>query len=457
MATNAQVKVIEQAKVQRTRRLPLPGMILVEMGQEVAPDTLLARSDLLPGDPYVLDMAQEFGVKKARANPSFMDEVMEAKVGDRVERGAVLARQSGTFGQKTITSPVTGVVEFISRVNHRVFIREDGKSANPVVLIPAAKLLDVWPRMLRMYTQVKEGDEVKQGQILAASPSTVSWDCAYASVAGTIEKICTRTGTITLVRKAKPTLVDAYISGKVTHIEEAESVEVTTAAAFVQGVFGIGGETYGRLVVLAGRDEELTADMITSEHAGCVVVGGNRVSLEAMQKALSEEVKAIVAGGVDNIDLVQVAGREITIGLTGLEEMALTVVLTEGFGSMPMHERIWDLLKQHEGTVVSVNGATQIRAGTIRPEVIVPLPDVDWEGLSHADEPVTDETTTVEPGTLVRVVSRTHYGKWGRIKRVVPEPVRLPTEASVYVVEIQLEDGQVIRAAETNIEIVTEQ
>jgi hypothetical protein len=35
-------------------------------------------------------------------------------------------------------------------------------------------------------------------------------------------------------------------------------------------------------------------------------------------------------------------------------------------------------LKAMEGMVASMNGATQIRAGAIRPEIVVPFPDAGW-------------------------------------------------------------------------------
>ena len=38
-----------------------------------------------------------------------------------------------------------------------------------------------------------------------------------------------------------------------------------------------------------------------------------------------------------------------------------------------MGDRTFNLLKSHDSKFVSINGATQIRAGVIRPEIVIPL------------------------------------------------------------------------------------
>ena len=50
------------------------------------------------------------------------------------------------------------------------------------------------------------------------------------------------------------------------------------------------------------------------------------------------------------------------------------------FGKINMGSRTFDLLKEHDGHFVSVNGATQIRAGVIRPEIVIPLKSDEVSG-----------------------------------------------------------------------------
>ena len=48
-------------------------------------------------------------------------------------------------------------------------------------------------------------------------------------------------------------------------------------------------------------------------------------------------------------------------------------MITEGFGNISMASRTFDLLKANENSYASLNGSTQIRAGVIRPELVIPL------------------------------------------------------------------------------------
>ena len=61
------------------------------------------------------------------------------------------------------------------------------------------------------------------------------------------------------------------------------------------------------------------------------------------------------------------------MAITGSEQLGLTVVVTEGFGRMTIASRTFALLEKFRGRRVSVNGATQIRAGVMRPEIVIPM------------------------------------------------------------------------------------
>ena len=106
---------------------------------------------------------------------------------------------------------------------------------------------------------------------------------------------------------------------------------------------------------------------------GCVVVGGARMTLEAIERARSVGAAAIVSGGIDDADLETFLGYNLGVAITGSEKIGLTVIITEGFGEIAMAERTFALLAKHQGADVAVNGATQIRAGVMRPEMVIPL------------------------------------------------------------------------------------
>ncbi len=83
-------------------------------------------------------------------------------------------------------------------------------------------------------------------------------------------------------------------------------------------------------------------------------------------KALSVQVAGIVVGGFNYYDLKAILGYNLGVAITGTEKLNTALIVTEGYGSIPMSEATFSLLKENDGKAASINGATQIRAGVIR-------------------------------------------------------------------------------------------
>ena len=159
----------------------------------------------------------------------------------------------------------------------------------------------------------------------------------------------------------------------------------------------------------------------------------------------------IVVGGFNDKDLRDFLGYDLGVAITGSEDKGVTLVVTEGFGEIRMAERTFQLLKSLEGRQASLNGATQIRAGVIRPEVIVPL----GEGQA-APGPSAEDEGLLEPGTRIRVIREPYFGRLGRVAALPPELQTIPTGASVRVLEADLDGGEGVTVPRANVEIIQE-
>ncbi|MCJ7730699.1 hypothetical protein MUP51_00135, partial [Candidatus Bathyarchaeota archaeon] len=175
---------------------------------------------------------------------------------------------------------------------------------------------------------------------------------------------------------------------------------------------------------------------------------GNRVTLDALKKAVQVGVSAIVSGGIRHEDLTTFTGEEIGVAITGQEEVGITLIITEGFGNMNMSQRTFDLLKEFEGYSASVNGSTQIRAGVLRPEIIIPheLKEEDAESLSQG----------MVPGTPIRIIRQPYFGAIGKVHSLPVELQKLESESMVRVVNIELNGGEVVTVPRANVEIIEE-
>ena len=294
------------------------------------------------------------------------------------------------------------------------------------------------------------GTVVKQGEILATSRALFGLmkNHAESPADGTLEAVSTVTGQLLLRERPIPGEVNAYIRGHVAEVMPGEGVVVESRGALIQGIFGVGGETYGRIVVVTARpDEPLESARLLPEHRGAVVVGGSHVSHATVLRARELGVSAIVVGGFDDHDLRALLGRDLGVAITGQEDLGLTLVMTEGFGRIAMAGRTWDLLGASAGQVASVSGATQIRAGVMRPELFIPR-DGSGEGVGREDS-----GGSLEVGSAVRVIREPWFGRIGRVVELPAELRALDTEAMVRVLVVEFaDDGTRATVPRANVE-----
>lgn len=313
--------------------------------------------------------------------------------------------------------------------------------------------LSMPPRDVPDHVVKKEGDRIEEGELLARTSGIFGmFKSEYKSkVSGTIETISNVTGQVIVRGEPLPVQVGAYLTGKVVEVLPNEGVVIAAEVAFVQGIFGIGGETFGPIrLACKTHEQELTADLITDDMKGCVIVGGARMHYPAIQKAIKVGVAAIISGGLDDSDLKEVLGHDLGVAITGGEKIGITLIVTEGFGDIAMAGRTFDLLKNHEGHEVSVNGATQIRAGVMRPEVVVPLAadtDVSRAGARNV-------AGLLELGTSVRIIRDPYFGLIGSVSELPPEPAALESGSKARVLEIKLDSGETVTVPRANVELI---
>ena len=314
-----------------------------------------------------------------------------------------------------------------------------------------ANALGLEPEDIEHFMVKKVGDQVKKNDVLALYKAFFGLfkHTAVSPVDGVVEHISVVTGQVTLREPPIPVQVDAYLKGVVREVLPREGVVIETAGAFIQGIFGIGGERQGIVRVVAkNADEVLDADMITNADKGKILVGGSLITAAALRKANELHVAGLVAGGIIDIDLVRFLGYDIGVAITGHEDINVTVIITEGFGQMKMADKTFRLLNALNGWQASLNGATQIRAGVMRPEIIVP----GFEATRAAAAGSISEGMV--PGTPIRVIREPYFGLLGEVVDLPPELQVIETEAHVRILRAKLEDGRTVTIPRANVEII---
>ena len=355
--------------------------------------------------------------------------------------------------QKLRRLPLLGEV-FVKendQVNYNDIIARTEISGDPEI-VKVSMIMGLEPEDTLRYMTKQIGDKVEKGEQIAFYKALFGLikKEVKSPVSGTLESFSEITGQAIVRGAPIPVEVDAYIPGKIIEVVPNEGAVIETQAAFIQGIFGIGGEVHGEIhMAVSNNTEILETDLVKPEHKGKILIGGSRVTLDALKRAVEFSVSAVVSGGIRHEDLISFTGEEIGVAITGQEEVGITLIITEGFGTMNMSQRTFELLKEFEGYSASVNGSTQIRAGVLRPEIIIPH-KIEIEDTSEA------LSQGMIPGTPIRIIRQPYFGAIGKVHSLPIELQQLESESMVRVVNIELENGKVVTVPRANVEIIEE-
>ncbi len=330
-----------------------------------------------------------------------------------------------------------------------------------VATVNVVNQLGITAGELTRFMLKKPGDAVRRDEVLAETKPLIRWfrSEARSPADGTVETVSEITGQVIVRTAPKPVDVLAYVDGTVVEVWPAEGVAVETTAALVQGILGIGGEVTGEIALVGdGPADVIGPEDLTDGLKGKIVVAGALVTREVFDRASRLGLAALVSGGFHDADLRALLGYDLGVAITGHESIRPTLIITEGFGEIAMAGRTRDLLASHAGHRASANGATQIRAGVLRPEIIIPLdsgPGAPARGSESGGEAAGASLGQgLTTGATVRIIREPGFGRLGVVKSLPPEPRAVESEAKVRVVEIELAGGETMIVPRTNVEMI---
>ncbi len=351
-----------------TYRIPLPedASVSVKEGQEVRPSTVLAMSRDHVSFPWYLSPCPTL-----RVEPEALPAVMLKSVGDRVEKGEILASARVGATIYEYKAPVRGQITNISSDSGRVVIEEqlDEREAD----INVAVDLGVSEDQAEQYLRVRIGDRVLEGTILASlHPGGLLGlfaKKATAPLSGTITSI--EDGTVIISRQGPRKRLRAETYGKIARISERE-IAVTGRGWKINGAYGVGGRVAGTLQIV---DEIRNGSdgVISEQHSDAIVVLNRTLTWALLEQAQEMAVKGIVAPRATGRILDEYFEDPSCDAGPGERRLPLSICLLKGFGHLgTLPERTATVFEEHRGGPAVLEGITQIRAGVIRPHVFLP-------------------------------------------------------------------------------------
>ncbi|MEI7530160.1 MAG: hypothetical protein WCK76_14580, partial [Elusimicrobiota bacterium] len=134
------LKVIPCTLLKKRRLLPIPGKVLVGMGQQVEALDIVAQTQL-PRKVFSVNVANRLAVA-----PEEISNFMLKKEGDNVMQGEIIAENTPLLKwfKTSVESPVAGTVETVSMVTGQVLLREPPRVL-PIKAYVKGKVVEVTP------------------------------------------------------------------------------------------------------------------------------------------------------------------------------------------------------------------------------------------------------------------------------------------------------------------------
>jgi hypothetical protein len=306
-------------------------------------------------------------------------------------------------------------------------------------VVDVSKILSVRSEDLDNYLLKAVGDTVEEGEAIAAKGGSLLLiplrRVCRSPVAGRIVAI--GGGRVVLESKAETFELHAHFRGTVVSVMPSLGVVIETVGALVQGVWGAGGETQGVLKMLVEDPKErFVAEAIDVGCHGSIIVGGSSVDEETLERAEQMQVRGIVVGGI-GADWEERAS-----------DLPCPIIATEGIGQVPMAPVIFELLRSNAGREASISGVTRLRWGTVRPEIIIPLPG------KGATPPPQQLGGALEVGDQVRVIRQPYLGSVGQVVSLPSQPRAVDSGARLRGAEVELEEKGRVFVPYANLELI---
>jgi hypothetical protein len=228
----------------------------------------------------------------------------------------------------------------------------------------------------------------------------------------------------------------AGIPGLVTQVIPERGVLIQTSGALIQGVWGNGRIEMGLMIsLMESADTVLEASRLDVSLRGSVILGGMCRDAETLQAAGELPVRGLILSSITP-SLIPTA-----------MQMKYPIVVTEGFGALPMNAAAFRLLTTNAKRDATVNGEAFDRYSGNRPEVIIPLPVA-------SEPPMPDESVSFATGQQVRLRAAPHRGQIASLMTVRPGLSTLPSGLRAHCADVRLENGTVVLIPLVNMEVV---
>lgn len=330
-------------------------------------------------------------------------------------------------------------------------------------IIKLAQQLLVAPAEVEKYLKRPLGQRIYQGELLAQRSGGLfgGKKIVTAPTDGVLDFLNPKTGELRMTFLPKKEDLPAAVYGIVDNVDKSSGqVIIKTQVSLIYGIFGSGKIRDGILQIIGKRDELVGKSFISQKLDGQIIVGGSLVLRDAISASISAGVAGIITGGLNAKDYQAMAGGRLIFPKKLDTDMGISIVVCEGFGSVPIGEDIYEILKKFEGKFVSIDGNANViylpifESNSIDKVKKTHLPPIQDPGMtSYSFNKVDEQIVQLKIGYKVRVIGNSYIGEQGQIVALDKTETVMPSGVKTHLATIETRRRK-IQVPVANLEVI---
>lgn len=323
-----------------------------------------------------------------------------------------------------------------------------------------AALLSVTPKEVPKYLMRSLGQKIYKGELLAKKGGTLfaREKIVTSPTDGILDFLNSETGDLRLTFLSKKLELPAGVYGIVESVDPARGrVIIRTQASIVYGMFGTGRVRDGIMRIISKRDELIIRSLISDKLTEQIIVGGSLVFKDAISAAISAGASGIITGGINAKDYKAMAGGRLVFPKKLENDIGISLIICEGFGSVPMGLDIADVLERYDGKFVAIDGNSGVinlpsfassSLIRVRKSALAPMQD---DRLYY--EKGANRLLDLSEGCKVRVIGASFIGEQGTLKAIDQTETLLSSGIKTFMVTIETR-ARKIKVPVANCEVI---
>lgn len=324
--------------------------------------------------------------------------------------------------------------------------------------INLAKSLGVSPKDVGKYLKKNLTERIYKDELLAFKPGGLFLEkkIIISPTDGILDSLDLKTGELKLKFMPHKINIPAGVFGIVDFIDKARSeVGIRTQVTQIFAPLGSGRARSG-IIKIISRNNLMDISSISLALADHIIVAGSLIYKDALQAAVSVGVSGIIVGGINAKDYKGMSGGRIILPPKMGSDIGISVLISEGFGSLPIGVDIFDVLKKFEGRFAILDGNSNVlNLPSCEKNCINKIRKVSLgqhvTGIRQVAEDI--EARVLKVSQNLRIIAHPFMGEQGQLQSIDKSPTRLDSGIVTYMLNVAI-GLRKIRVPYTNVEII---